>query len=102
MDLNNLLQQAQALKTQFEEKKQKFEQEIFIGKAGGGLVTIELKGNYKISKLNIDKQIFTQDAKITTDLIIAAFNNAIEQIDDAKSELTPSQISDMGDFSKFF
>ena len=102
MDLNNILQQAQALKTKFEEKKQEFDQKIFTGKAGGGLVTVDLKGNYQIEHLNIDEQILKDDPHMATDLIKAAFNNAIEQVGDAKSELMPEQMSGMGDLSKLF
>ena len=100
MDLNNILQQAQALKSKFEEKKQQFDQRIFTGKAGGGLVTVELKGSYKIETLNIDAQTLKDDPDLATDLIKAAFNNATEQLADAKSELMPEQMSGMGDLSK--
>lgn len=102
MDFNNILQQAQALKSKFEEKQEQFNKRIFTGEAGGGLVTVELDGKYKIKVLNIDAETFKADPNLVTDLITAAFNNATEQLADAKSKLMPEQMSGMGDLSKLF
>lgn len=102
MDLNDIIKKAQDIKGTLEKNKQEFAQKIFTGKSGGGLVTLELRGDYKVTKLDIEEQIIAQDSQVAKDLIIAAFNNAIEQINDAKSSLMPEEMSNFGDFSKFF
>ncbi len=62
------------------------------GEAGGGMVKATVNGNKQIVKLDISDTVFeTKDKNILTDLIIAAVNKAMEEIEiKTKEELQKS------------
>ena len=59
------------------------------GKSGGDLVTVILSGDYELKSIIISENAKKEDQAIINDLIIAAYNNAKENL--KKNPLKSSQ-----------
>lgn len=87
MDINKLMQQAQAMKKQLEEASAQLNAMEFEGSASNGLVKVVVNGEYKVISVDIDSSIINKDDKdMIQDLIVIAFNDAITKIDSSKKE----------------
>jgi len=61
---------------------------IFTGSAGGGLVKLEVYGSREIKSVNINPEILNpEDKELIEDAIMAALNDAFNQIDDETEEV---------------
>ena len=68
----------------------KVEAEEMDGSAGGGLVSLRINGKHNLLKVNIDASLLKAEEKeMLEDLIVAAFNDAKNKMD----ESTSSQMS---------
>jgi len=68
-----------------QEKMAKEMEELRVdASAGGGVVTVQMKGNHEILALKIDPEALKDgDAEMLQDLIVAAVNEANRKIDEA-------------------
>jgi nucleoid-associated protein EbfC len=58
-----------------------------VGTAGGGAVKVELTGNYRVKSLKIDPDVVDpEDMGMLEDLVIAATNEALQQVQAFHSE----------------
>lgn len=80
-DMNNLLQQAQAM----QEKMKKMQDEIasaeVIGESGAGMVKVTMNGRHDVRGVEIDPSLMQEDKEIVEDLVAAAVNDAVRKID---------------------
>lgn len=88
-NLGNIMKEAQKMQQNMQEAQQALTQATFEGKAGGGMVTITLKGNYypitpKGCKIN--PALLEEDVEMLQDLVVAAINDAVRQIEAASRE----------------
>ena len=96
MDINKLMQQAQAMQKQIEDTTNEINEKEFTAEASNGLVKITINGEYAILNVDIDPSILTADDKeMIEDLIMIAFNSAKQQVDDCKREQLGSMASAM-------
>lgn len=85
MDINKLMQQAQAMKKQLEEANAELNAMEFEGSASNGLVKVIVNGEYKVQSVNIDSSIINkEDKEMIEDLIMIATNDAVTKIDESK------------------
>ncbi len=65
------------------DNQKRISETVFTGKAGGGMVQIEMTGDHEVKKVTIDKDAFESkdDIEMIEDSILAAFNDAIKQIE---------------------
>jgi len=97
MDINKLMQQAQAMQKKLEETNEKINAMEFEGEASNGLVKVVVSGEYKVLSLNVDPSILNPDDKeMIEDLIVIALNNAIEKVEGAKNDSFGSMASALG------
>ena len=93
-NMNNLMKQAQKMQRQMEEAQKQLEDAEVTAKAGGGAVEVTVsrkKGNtqrYKLSEEVVDPD----DIEMLEDLIMAATNEALRQIDE-QSQASMSKIT---------
>ena len=80
-NIQQMMKQAQAM----QEKMAKEMEELRVdASAGGGVVTVQMKGNHEILALKIDPEALKDgDAEMLQDLIVAAVNEANRKIDEA-------------------
>jgi DNA-binding YbaB/EbfC family protein len=56
------------------------------GESGAGLVKATINGHFECVKIELDKELLTEEVGIIEDLILSAFNKAVKKIDDAKKD----------------
>lgn len=98
MDLNALLEQAQAMQSQFAEAQNRLSETAVKGTAGGGLVEATLTGTGELVGLMIKPEaVDMDDLDGLCDLIIAAYRDAATSVNAQIAEAMP----DLGSFGGF-
>lgn len=96
-NMNNLMKQAQRMQRQMEENKKTLDEKEFSAKAGGGAVEVVMTGEKKIKALTIDKDaVDPEDVEMLQDMIVAAVNEAMQQVDIARQELFGGMTGGLG------
>lgn len=96
-NMNNLLKQAQRMQTQLQENKKALDEKEFSFTAGGGAVSVTILGTKEIKELNIDKDaVDPEDVETLQDMIIAAVNGAMQQVDQESEKLLGGMTGGLG------
>ena len=86
-DFNNMLKQAQELQKKMADAQKKVEELEAEGTSGGGLVKVKINGKNITTSIMIDDSLISKDEKeILEDLIVAALNDARENVQKKISE----------------
>ena len=86
-NMNNMLAQAQKMQRQIEMTQAEIQAMEFTGTAGGELVKVVVTGKHQLESVEIKKEVVDpDDIEGLQDLIIAAANQALEQIDKTNQE----------------
>ena len=93
-DLNQLMQQAQAMQKQMAELQEEAAKETASASAGGGMVTVVATAGGEIKELTIDpKAIDPDDPEMLADLVTAAANEALRnaraKVEDRMKNMLP-------------
>lgn len=89
-NIQNLMRQAQKMQAQMESAKAELEKKEFKASVGGGMVEIIMMGNKQVKSISIKPEVIDpDDVEMLQDLIISAFNDAINQINKAEKESMP-------------
>jgi DNA-binding YbaB/EbfC family protein len=90
MNINQLMKQAQVMQKKMKEMQEEIAKKTFEGKAGGGLVLVEMSGGGEMQKISLDPSLLkAEDKEILEDLIIAAYHDAKSKADqESKSSMT--------------
>ncbi len=85
-----LFKNVQGLQSKMTEMQAKFAQIRASGFAGGDMVCIEMNGNMQVVSIKISPEaIDPENSKLTEDLVLAAFNDAIANVKERiNSEIT--------------
>ncbi len=86
-NMGNLMKQAQKMQRQMEESQKELESKEVTGQAGGGVVKITVSGKKEITKVEIDPEaVDPEDTEMLEDLIMAAANEALRQIEELSQQ----------------
>jgi len=86
MDIQGLMRQAQEMQRKMQRAQEELANSLFEGNAGGGMVKITVTGVGVAKKIDIDPSLIVASEKdILEDLLVAAFNDAKNKVDDASS-----------------
>ena len=86
-NMNNMLAQAQKMQRQIEMAQAEIQEMRFTGTAGGELVKVTVTGKHLLESVEISRDVVDpDDIEGLQDLIIAAANQALEQIDKTNQE----------------
>lgn len=86
-NMANLMKQAQKMQRQMEESQKELEEKEFTAKAGGGAVEITVSGKKEITKVVLSEEaVDPDDIETLQDLIMAAANEALRQVDEESSQ----------------
>ncbi len=81
-DMQKQLRQLQAMQAEMEQKQAELEKKELTTTAGGGAVEVTINGKKEITKLVLDKDVVDpDDVEMLQDLVMAAVNEAIRQIE---------------------
>ena len=75
-DFNKILEKAKEIESKVKESQEKIRNIKAEGTSGGGEVKVVLNGDGEIDSLQISNGVFKEDKSLLEDLIIAAHNNA--------------------------
>ena len=82
--MNNLMKQAQRMQRQMEENQKALEEKEFTASAGGGAVEVTVTGKREVTKVHLSEEVVDpDDIEMLEDLITAAVNEALRQVDEA-------------------
>ena len=85
-NMNNLMKQAQKMQKQMEEQAKELEAKEFTAQAGGGTVSITVSGKKEVVKVEIAREALDpDDVEMLQDMIMAAANEALRQLEEANS-----------------
>ena len=92
-NMNNLMNQAQKMQRQMEEAQRQLEESEVTATAGGGAVEVTVSGKHEVTKIKLSEEVVDpDDIEMLEDLIMAATNEAMRQVEEA-SQKSMSQIT---------
>ncbi len=98
-NMANLMKQAQRMQRQMEESQKEMETKEFTAKSGGGAVTVTVTGSKEIKSVLLDKEaVDPDDVEMLQDLIVAAVNEALKQVDEANQATMSKMTGGLGGF----
>lgn len=84
-----MLKRLRKMQTELEKKQKEFNKKEFIIEKQG--VKIVASGNKKLVSISIDEMLIDPDDKdLIEDLIVVAWNELIDEIEEAEEELAPA------------
>jgi DNA-binding YbaB/EbfC family protein len=84
--LGNLMKQAQKMQADMARVQEELANMEVTGQAGGGLVTVVMTGRHDLKRVSIDDTVMRDDKEMLEDLIAAAVNDAVRQLEKTSQE----------------
>jgi DNA-binding YbaB/EbfC family protein len=92
-NMGNMMKQVQKMQKQMQQAQEELKDKTVKGTSGGGMVTITANGHKEIIDIEIKPEaVDPDDVEMLQDLILAAMNDALKQVDELVSK-------DMGKFT---
>jgi DNA-binding protein, YbaB/EbfC family len=85
-NFTDMLSKAKVMQEKMKEAQDKIKRIEVEGKSGGDLVKVILTGDYEMKSINISEAAKKESQEIINDLIIAAYNNAKENLKKKSAE----------------
>ena len=85
-NFSDMLSKAKAMQEKMKEVQDQIKKIEVEGEAGGNLVKVILSGDYELKSITISDQAKKESQEIINDLIIAAYNNAKENLKKKSAE----------------
>ena len=95
-DFNKILEKAKEIELKVKESQKKIKNIKAEGLSGGGSVKIILNGDGEIENLHISESLLREDKSLIEDLIIAAHNNAKNNLKTKTSDELSKITGDFG------
>lgn len=96
-NMANLMKQAQKMQRQMEEQAKELETKEFSATAGGGAVEVTVNGKKDLLKIQLQEEVVDpDDIEMLEDLIVAAVNEAMRQVDEESSSAMGKLTGGMG------
>ena len=93
-NIAQLMQQAQKMQEDMQRAQEELALLEIVGNAGGGMVSVTLGGRMDCRKVRIDPSLLT-DPEMAEDLIAAAFNDAVNKINEVSQSKMASATAGM-------
>lgn len=84
--LGNMMKQAQEMQANMEKAQQELANVEVTGQAGGGMVQVTMTGKHDVKRVNIEDTLFDEDKDLLEDLLAAAVNDAVRQVEKTTQE----------------
>jgi len=99
--IGKLMKQAQEMQANMQKAQEELANTEFTGQSGGGMVTVKMTGRHDVTKISIDDSLLSDDKEMLEDLIAAAVNDAVRNIEKKSKETFSSMTNGLpipGDF----
>lgn len=81
-DMNSMIRQAQKMQEQMAEKQAELDEREYEVQAGGGVVTVKIKGTKEILDIQLQPEVVDpDDVETLQDILVAAVNEAIKKVE---------------------
>ncbi len=84
--LGNLMRQAQKMQADMQRAQEELANMEVSGQSGGGMVAVVMNGRHDVKRVSIDPSLMQDDKEMLEDLIAAAVNDAVRQIEKTSQE----------------
>jgi len=84
--LGNLMKQAQKMQEEMQRMQEELANMEVIGQAGGGMVSVVMTGRHDLKRVSIDDSLMQDDKEMLEDLVAAAVNDAVRQLEKTSQE----------------
>ena len=96
-NMANLMKQAQKMQRKMEEQAKELETKEFTATAGGGAVEVTVNGKKELQKVKLSEEVVDpDDIEMLEDLIVAAINEAMRQVDEESTSAMNKLTGGMG------
>ena len=96
-NMQNLMRQAQKMQEDMQALQAELDERVYEISAGGGMVKLSINGQKEVLSLEISPEIVDpDDTETLADIITAAVNQAIKQVDDTNAEEMQKITGSMG------
>lgn len=97
MDIQQIMQQAQAMQSKMQAMQERLGDTETEGSAGGGMVKVVATCKGEIRQIEIDDSLIKVDEKdVLEDLLVAALNDARKNADGILAQETQNMMRDLG------
>ena len=93
--LGNLMKQAQKMQEDMQKAQEELANLEVTGQSGGGLVSVVMNGRHDVKRVSIDDSLIGDDKDMLEDLVAAAVNDAVRQVEKQNQEKMSSVSSGM-------
>ncbi len=85
-NMQQLMKQAQKMQAEIMKQQEELAKTVYTASSGGGMVTIEMNGQFEVISLKIDPQVVDpEDIEMLEDLISAALQEVIGKVNEASN-----------------
>jgi DNA-binding YbaB/EbfC family protein len=84
--IGNLMKQAQKMQEDMQKAQEEMANIEVTGKAGGGLVSVVMTCRHDVKRISIDDSLLSDDKDMLEDLVAAAVNDAVRQVEKTSSD----------------
>jgi DNA-binding YbaB/EbfC family protein len=90
--LGDMMKKAQEMQENMQKAQAEMATREVIGEAGGGMVSVVMRGTHEVNRITIDPSLVGEDKEMLEDLVAAAVNDAVHKVaktnQDAMQEMT--------------
>ncbi|NOX92220.1 MAG: YbaB/EbfC family nucleoid-associated protein [Gammaproteobacteria bacterium] len=84
--LGKMMKQAQEMQANMQKAQEELANMEVTGQAGGGMVSVVMTGRHDVKRVSIDDSLMGDDKEMLEDLLAAAVNDAVRQVESTSSE----------------
>lgn len=96
MNIGKMMQQAKKMQENMQVMQEELAAMEIGGEAGGGMVQVVMGGDRSVRRLSIDPALWDeQDKELIEDLLVAAFNNAAQKVEELAKQKQQSLMAGM-------
>ena len=93
--LGDLMKQAQQMQANLQKAQEELANLEVTGQSGGGMVQVVMTGRHDVRRVTIDPSLMEEDKEMLEDLMAAAVNDAVRQLEKTTQEKMSSLTSGM-------
>ncbi|CAB1277361.1 MULTISPECIES: YbaB/EbfC family nucleoid-associated protein [Candidatus Nitrosacidococcus] len=93
--LGNFMRQAQQIQSNMEKAQAELANMEVTGQSGGGMVSVVMTGRYDCRRVTINDEVWQEGKEMVEDLVAAAVNDAVQQVEAQSKEKMSSMTSGM-------
>ena len=79
--LGDMMKKAQEMQENMQKAQQELAAKEITGEAGGGMVSLVMRGTHEVNRVSIDPSLMSEDREMLEDLIAAAINDAVHKVE---------------------